>query len=83
MDHEQLTKEGFYATYGKVGVRTEMPPILRKNGHIDIFCLLFDNPGDKTQEPEPAEGKLSASVSKKNCVALSAVIPVFGGACDQ
>lgn len=25
MDQEQLTKEGFYATYGKVGARTEMP----------------------------------------------------------
>jgi len=25
MDEEQLTKEGFYATYGKVGARTEMP----------------------------------------------------------
>merc|ERR550532_845557 len=25
MDAEQLTKEGFYATYGKVGARTEMP----------------------------------------------------------
>merc|ERR1712039_462979 len=25
MDSEQLTKEGFYATYGKVGARTEMP----------------------------------------------------------
>merc|ERR1711907_783111 len=25
MDQEQLTEEGFYATYGKVGARTEMP----------------------------------------------------------
>merc|ERR1719361_1690087 len=25
MDQEQLTKEGFYTTYGKVGARTEMP----------------------------------------------------------
>merc|ERR1719222_1266600 len=25
MDQEQLTKEGFYATYGKAGARTEMP----------------------------------------------------------
>merc|ERR1711865_619095 len=25
MDAEQLTEEGFYATYGKVGARTEMP----------------------------------------------------------
>merc|ERR1711934_750223 len=25
MDQEQLTAEGFYATYGKVGARTEMP----------------------------------------------------------
>jgi len=25
MDQEQLTKEGFYATYGKVGARVEMP----------------------------------------------------------
>lgn len=25
MDQEQLTKEGFYAMYGKVGARTEMP----------------------------------------------------------
>lgn len=25
MDQEQLIKEGFYATYGKVGARTEMP----------------------------------------------------------
>ena len=25
MDQEQLTKEGFYAIYGKVGARTEMP----------------------------------------------------------
>lgn len=25
MDQEQLSKEGFYATYGKVGARTEMP----------------------------------------------------------
>merc|ERR1712147_405377 len=25
MDQEQLTKEGFYATYGNVGARTEMP----------------------------------------------------------
>jgi len=25
MDQEQLTREGFYATYGKVGARTEMP----------------------------------------------------------
>merc|ERR1711992_50872 len=25
MDKEQLTKEGFYATFGKVGARTEMP----------------------------------------------------------
>merc|ERR1712137_1360388 len=25
MDQEQLTKEGYYATYGKVGARTEMP----------------------------------------------------------
>merc|ERR1712151_255816 len=25
MDQEQLTKEGFYATFGKVGARTEMP----------------------------------------------------------
>merc|ERR1712166_1271010 len=25
MDAEQLTAEGFYATYGKVGARTEMP----------------------------------------------------------
>jgi aconitate hydratase 2/2-methylisocitrate dehydratase len=25
MDQEQLTKEGFYASYGKVGARTEMP----------------------------------------------------------
>jgi len=25
MDQEQLTKEGFYATYGAVGARTEMP----------------------------------------------------------
>merc|ERR1712100_579101 len=25
MDQKQLTKEGFYATYGKVGARTEMP----------------------------------------------------------
>merc|ERR1719230_419659 len=25
MDTEQLTTEGFYATYGKVGARTEMP----------------------------------------------------------
>ena len=32
MDHEQLTKEG-------VGARTEMLPILRKNGHI-VFQTL-------------------------------------------
>merc|ERR1712013_805140 len=25
MDQEQLTKEGFYSIYGKVGARTEMP----------------------------------------------------------
>merc|ERR1711879_49191 len=25
MDQEQLTAEGFYATYGAVGARTEMP----------------------------------------------------------
>merc|ERR1712010_135437 len=25
MDQEQLTAEGFYATYGNVGARTEMP----------------------------------------------------------
>ena len=41
MDQEQLIGEGYYATYGKVGARTEMPGCSLCMGNQVCMCLII------------------------------------------